>query len=406
MAISIPSGSVAPPTGAPSLTVGDEIAVIVKGDLPTPAAGVITLLAGKVYRFYSSVDLGTDRLACTGVCTIHGSDNFVVTLETTHASPMLAVTGSLHVEDITLKNDAGPAIAYTADTGGDVELDIVDIISVGVDTFDGGAAGGDILLRNSRWHDSAQGCSIGGSCKVIEVIGVSFENMGSTATMLGFLAGTTAEVISITNSFFLGDNAGQTDLDFASAILPTAEGEVALNVFGGPGNHVNGAIDQTTVGWWFTNNPGIEDSAAIGVIDYKGNSTPTVITNGTSWHAITGSTFALDALSERFDEPAEGQLRYTGKEPKRMSVFIEMTAETAANNKLCNVRLRKYDASATTTSTAHEFDIDIRNTAQPIPQAHSYVVDLQQNDYLFIEIGSNDGTNMTILEANLMMSVA
>ena len=388
------------------LTIGDEIAIQVKDDLPSPVAGVITLLAGKVYRFYSSVDLGTDRLACTGVCTIHGSDNFVVTLETTHASALLAVTGSLHVEDITLKNDAGPAIDFTADTGGDVELDIVDIISVGVDTFDGSSAGGDVLLRNSRWKDSAQGCSIEGACKVIEVIGVSFEDMGSTATMLNFLAGTTADVISITNSFFLGNAVGQTDLNFASVILPTAEGEVALNVFAGPGTHVGGSIDQTTVGWWFTNNPGIEDSAAIGVLDFKGNSTPTVITDGTSWHAITGSTFSLEALSERFDEPAEGQLRYTGKEPKRMAVFVEMTAEAVSNNKLCNVRLRKYDASTTTTSTAHEFDIDIRNTAQPIPQAHTYVVDMHQNDYLFVEIGSNDGTNMTILEANLMMSVA
>lgn len=393
-------------------SVGDSnsggLLVVVRAasDFPAASGGVRTLADGYVYEVQADIDMGTDVFACTGVCTIEGLARHAIILETTSATAMVTVTGGVHTKNVTLKNDGGAVFAYTGTAGCSVTIEDTIVQNGAVDLFTGVSGSVNLLMSGGSWSGGTTGVQVAGAWLILRAAGVGFFQLGSSATMLELNSGATFTTALITGCVFVTDAAGETALKIDAGVLPSAEGEITSNVMQGSGTLLGPGITSETVGWWFDDNAGIEDSAAIGEMDFDGNTTATTITDGTSWHAIAGSTFTLSALSERFDEPAEGQLRYLGKDPKRMVLLVEMTADTASNNKTLNVRVRVYDASATTTSTIKEYDVVIRSTAQPMASDKALIVDLHQNDYVFLEIGSSDGTNMTILEAGVLAHVA
>jgi len=392
-----------PPATATSLSGGNVIVVDDVSDLPLASGGVRTLADGIAYHPRSIIDLGTDVFAMAGDCTIYGAASSVSGFTTNSASPLISGSGSLTAHDVCLINTGGKVLALTTGSGKGVHLDSVDVSNAAADTFAGTTAK-EIGIHGCHW-EGTEGFIVSGAWVDLDITTTVWRDLGSTATMLSVASGATFTLFIIDDCFFITDAAGQTGLSIAAAVLPTAEGEVRGCAFTGAGTYPGGAIDQTTVGWWFSGNPGIEDSAAIGELAFTGNAVATVITDGTSWHAIAPG-WTLGASVERFDEPSDGQMRYTGKEAKRFQVNVGMTVESAGNGKTANIRARKYDASATTTSTIATGDIDIRTATQPVFQARFFVAPLEQNDYIFFEIGSGDGTDMTVIDATMSVHVA
>ena len=391
----------------PGVLVGKVVHVASKADLPAAVGGKITLKADQAYVPLDLIDLGTDVLICAGHVTIAGHDDTCCGFITSSTSPLLTQPGggvSLGFISLT-NNDTGKCLDITGAAGQRCVLDHVVVANGARDTLIGVSGSLGLTIRNSRWSLGVDGIAISGSWTALVMRTVAFLGLAPTAIMTELVAGLTLSALTIVGCGFLTGNAGQTGLAIATGILPTAAAEVAGNTFAGPGVYLDG-VDQPTIGWWFSSNPGISDSAAIGEINFDSNVTPTVITDGASWHLITGSTFTLSTLSERFVEVSEGKLQYKGKDPRRMVLFIEMTIETATNNKTCNVRVQVYDASTTSVSTLKTFNVDIRATAQPQAVSKAFIIDLHQDDYVYLEIGSNDGTNMTVLEAGLLSNAA
>jgi hypothetical protein len=391
------------------MVVGDVVWVSQKSDLPAAVSNVITLTSSMAYFFLKSIDLGSDVIEGTDLVLL-GIDKAVVTLQTTSTSPLVKITGGgAHLWGLTLLNDGsgGKALDVTAASGKTVTIDHCVINNQATDTIAGATGAMACVIRNSRWAGGVSGVSLSAAWNAVIMQTVGFMGLGNSADMLTLAAGLTTTVASFRGGQFITTHADQTALNIDSAIVPGTKGIIDGNTFSGPGDYLAaGEVDQMTLRWWFSENPGIKDSAIIGELDFNGNATETTITNGTSWHAVTPATWILSSMSERMDQPSNGQLRATGYDPKRMIVMYGLTIESPSNNKIANVRLRQYDASADTTSTIKEVEFDIRSFAHPLHKAHVAIVDLHENDYLFLEIGSDDGTNMTVLDAQLVANIA
>ena len=89
-----------------------------KSDFPAPVGGVITLLAGYVYKIYGTINLGTDVIVCAASNTISGESASNAVLFTSNANPLLTTTWGVTLANITLVNLAGPAFDLSITSGG------------------------------------------------------------------------------------------------------------------------------------------------------------------------------------------------------------------------------------------------------------------------------------------------
>ena len=99
-------------------------------------------------------------------------------------------------------------------------------------------------------------------------------------------------------------------------------------------------------------------------------------------------------LLQHFDEPVNGQLRHLGNNPREFKIITHFIVEGPQNGDV-TIRLRKYDASATTTSTVQSQSRQINALVGGRDVAFfddDSIVDLDQNDYVFYEIANNGST--------------
>jgi hypothetical protein len=156
-------------------------------------------------------------------------------------------------------------------------------------------------------------------------------------------------------------------------------------------------IDRGDLSASWKDNQGIRNTYEGGRNDVSSENL-TVISAGSTFYTLN-AVWTTSAL-QHFDSPAAGQLRHLGNNPREYRFTADLSIESTRNDEL-EVRLRKYDASSTTTSTVDSQRRQVNNLAGGRDVAFFTLlsnVALDQNDYVFLEIANNSGNNNATLE--------
>lgn len=172
----------------------------------------------------------------------------------------------------------------------------------------------------------------------------------------------------------------------------------------------NGVSDPTDTNIWpnlteadlasnWNENVGMKNTFEGGNLEVDAQQATVINTLGVYETLDMGTPIASELV--HFDTPSPGQLRHLGNNPRDYRYICELVVEGTANNQIA-CRLSKFDSSAGTTSP-------LPSTEQP-RQINSLVggrdvaffsmygsLELDQNDYVFLEIVNNSGTgNLTV----------
>lgn len=382
--------------------IGKVVNVEVAADLPAAVAGVRTLAANTCYLFMSDCDIGTDTLLITdGTTVLKGITDDLITLETTNTNPLITATSRLEVTSIKLKNDIGACIDFTGAVGQNITIRESVLESALADTFAGGSS---FIVFNSQWAGGAAGLVISGAWTVGIIRTTTFRNLTGMPTLFTISSGTTfVQDFSYEGGAFVV-GIGQTGLDVATNVLPTAGGRFINNTFtttasGAISLEPAGAIDQTTVGWNFQGNFGVEDSAHTGAIEFSGNTAVTTINTQNIYETINIDSpgWIIDVSSERFIlRLADSEsLEHLGIKNMHSIVGYSASIEGASNNKVYEIRLLHNGV---------EVDSSIWDyRSNPVNVSHIKILVLAKNDYLTIQIrNTTDTTNVTVVSAEIV----
>ena len=149
-------------------------------------------------------------------------------------------------------------------------------------------------------------------------------------------------------------------------------------------------IDRSDVEANFDSNIGIQNTFE----GARGSVTVEVATTGTgTFTQLLGTWTATDL--QHFDTPSNGQLRHLGDNPREYKLTLELTLESTANDEI-EIRVRKFDSSATTTGTEFSAVRQVNSLVGARNVAFFTVIDnveLDKNDYVFLEVRNNTAAN-------------
>lgn len=141
----------------------------------------------------------------------------------------------------------------------------------------------------------------------------------------------------------------------------------------------------------FKDNKGIRNTFVGGRVTVS-TEIATTIGVASTFYPLAG-TWTASSL-EHFDNPTNGHLRHLGDNPLEFTFIADLNVDGGANNDL-EVRVRKYDDSTTTTSTVTSQSRQVNNFSGGRDVAFFTIledVELNTNDYIFIEVANNTGT--------------
>lgn len=105
---------------------------------------------------------------------------------------------------------------------------------------------------------------------------------------------------------------------------------------------------------------------------------------------------------QHFDNPTGSQMRHLGNTPREFKVIADFAIDSTANNVL-TLRIAKYDASTTLTSTILEQSRQVNNLVGGRDVAFFNIninVDLDQNDYVYLQVANLTATNSVTAESD------
>jgi len=110
---------------------------------------------------------------------------------------------------------------------------------------------------------------------------------------------------------------------------------------------------------------------------------------------------------QHFDSPSNWQIRHLWITPREYKITTQFSLACTANN-ILGIRVRKYDSSLATTSTVFTQQQQVNNFAGSRDVAFSIIVtsaELDQNDYLFMEVANIWATNNIIADTDWFILV-
>lgn len=298
-------------------------------DLPTPAAGLITLEA-KYYLFMQTVDIGSDE---------------IVMIDGSHLAGVDSNKGRL------ISNNATSVVSAPA--GSTMVLDTLRI------TQDG--AGDAVLIDNTSLTNFVNRCRIEGSLRIAEsgllVMQLSLINGGF------FIAGANSGNIDIRTSLLNsavaavpcleilpGAAAGRFALRNAQLVASDALGIcvrvdsptqvtrgliLSCNFTVGAGGSEVVGVTASDDEWKFIDNTGIDQSQDQGDATHDGGATFTVVIAAlNTWTDITGAgaAYTLGSGAQKFSlaTAATGELEYDGVDQKSFQLGMEIGFQRTA----------------------------------------------------------------------------
>lgn len=131
----------------------------------------------------------------------------------------------------------------------------------------------------------------------------------------------------------------------------------------------------------------------------------TTITVQSQFELIAGTYVETDL--QHFDSPSTGQLRHLGNNPREFRVILAYAVDGPTNG-VVSVRMRKFDSSAVSTETVFTATRQINNLIGGRDVSFFNLVEtvtLDQNDYIYLEVANDTGTQALTAEAGSYLIV-
>ncbi|TXD85221.1 hypothetical protein ESY86_01365 [Subsaximicrobium wynnwilliamsii] len=362
-------------------------------DLPTPAAGAITLDATKMYVFSGMVDIGSNHIIMNGA-GLRGTDPQKDGVMSSASGGVLRSTATnIFMQNFTVIPTAGSAYDFSGTAANFCNIfSGCSVIGGSVGQISGFNA---ITIIQNYWNVT-DGVKVTGNVGKFTssynfIVGIS------SGAGVEFLAGLTANDIDMANNYFI--YAGQTGIK-VNAGAAVDRGRMTTNMFRDVTTPLSG-IDSYSPGWSMKQNTNIPDSRAYSFIYFNGNTAPTLLPTQNFFTKIEGATEVVS--QKRFTGNNTGKITYTDKEPITAKISVVISAKANENNSQYSIGIRKNNemtltgpvASMASTANNQSFQI-ILNTE----------VDLETDDAIEVYIArSNGSTDNEITVSELQFRV-
>jgi len=370
------------------LYMNNVIRINSASDFPTPAANVITLVAGTSYIISDEIDIGDDRFdTSAGNITFLGINPNTDKILTT-------TTGALFTgASVRLRN-----VDATVTSGNVFDMSGLGVIAcdgffvfgcVDAGTVD---ATGLFTWRNSNITAvSNTGLLFSGACRTILIKENSFSDFEGTMIDLGTA---TASLLRIDGNRLSG-NAGSTSVDVApsSANILDGEGWMTNNLFNGDGTHTVGTSFSDT-NWTYHDNVNVPNSFRGADGHILGNATATVISTISTPVAVNFNSSFIGDLESSFTVSSAGCFTYTGATSTAVSLSASVYADASSGT---NVNYRFYFAKNNVVQIGSVAE-DQYDSSDPHSIAVSYVDEMETNDEICLWVENITNTNNITIE--------
>tara|TARA_Y100000361_G_scaffold152325_1_gene171529 strand:+ start:12759 stop:13964 length:1206 start_codon:yes stop_codon:yes gene_type:complete len=364
-----------------------------KSDLPSPSAGVITLLADTTYFFIGTIDLTGDRLVGdSNTCLLgNSSENAFLTSTGLGAGVALFTTDyTTPIRHISFK-DVDTAIDIDGSRSGqNPALDWYGVNFVNVPNV-GTIKDVDNWIYSTGAVLNSRGLKFDGSIGTVGASNSIFVGDGSAGNIVEILstANITRRFRIIYSSVVAFASTTGIDVD-VSATIPV-EGYILDTInFSGGSTYLAG-VDYLDNKSSFVRCIGINNTTEIGNYYMTGNSTATTISVASTPVKVAGITTA-NAINQKFSH-IDNRLTFTGALANTFEVNSIATFITS-NNRDIKLSIAKNgtviaDSSVPVTS-------DNAGKAHAVPM--QTILEMQTNDYIEIFVQNDTDTNSITVE--------
>jgi hypothetical protein len=398
-------------SGRAATDLGETINITQASQLPDPAGGVITLAPNKVYHFHNTV-IPAAPLVGSGGTVLKGESRGTSKITIASASPLLG-DGFSEVSCLTLINTAGPVMTQTLGVNAVFRMRDCVVINGARDTITTGGPFSAVVLEEIQYQGGYSGVELVGPFFLVGLRGVGASgltvNPGSPGLEAGYLiklSDAVASAVLIQGCPIFAGNPNQTELWIDGTTPPAEGGEITLCAFGAPpvGAGLSG-VNQGTIGWTLTGNPGLRDSDYVGLMSYVGNtSLLTNCANDGQWYDINSPAYTLAADSEHFTYDAgTKELVYVGKKERlaRLTSISSCEPDTGSNLTFETRVLRKRGGADVQAGGPFRFDFKTETLTVP----GNGLIQLQEGDRLRQQVRRVNSTgNVRVVNSSLLAS--
>jgi len=313
-------------SGTPGTT--KTVFVYQKSDLPTPAAGVITLADDTEYRFLNDVSIGTDRFALGENTVLSATDEDLIAVSYTGAATMMTILDQVsnNFNGITFNCTSGTFIDFDSTVGTDsFYMSNCNVNCASFGDFNNVSI---CFMKESQIVATTQGMTFTGSCGLLYAAIELYDLSTAVAAKAIDLGTSTWNYINLENLVFNMQGA-------SSYCISGATGDANLNSGGfgivtkchqlGAGTFLEN-ISPFDNQWEFALNTNAVNSNNLCLVTHGG---ATITISASSTPVIIGATWNTEA-SHRFTTTTGGRWTYTGK-GAQLSFTASITGQRAAS---------------------------------------------------------------------------
>ena len=379
--------------------LGNVVHVNALADLPTAAAGKITLLANTSYLFGASVNIGTDFLQFSAGSSIQSMAAFTSTVTYTGTAPMLqGADANTRIKDINLLC-ANSDLFDWEDTGGGgssiiIMTDVLVIACKAVGVFDDI---GTLVIDGM----TVVSCTTGIKYLGVNANGTRLSSLNLISTSTTFIGldftGATIGNVNI-DGIVMSGGAGSIGMkgDGNSNILANRIANVENIQFQGVTTPLVGiTIDDFR--WNFQQNGDLADTMPDALTGFVSNATVTTLSVGVP--TLVAGTFVGERASQ-YTTTAAGRATYNGERDLVTPIDVTLTIDPASGT---NKSIRAFIALNGTAITASGIAVNISN-GDPKIMTIPWQLNLSENDFVevFIE-NETDSVNATVVDCTLRL---
>ena len=359
-------------------------------DLPTPVAGVITLLDNVTYFITAAIDLVGSRLVAGVNTTIIGGSSENCRLKSTGLIGTALITSnySLPMRNITIEANValdlqGDGVTTALDWFG---VNFTDCATVGlVKDYT------NFIMADSAFLNSGN-LTFDGTIGTVGFSQCLFNcNAGGTVFILPATLTITRRFRVIYSSFLV--LAGETGINVDLLTSIPNDGYILTYCnFSGGGTYLAN-INNSSNKALFINNIGIGNSSNVGHYYMQDNTTTTPTTTTGLWVKANGTTTEGVGNSPKWTTAVDNRLTYVGS----VSTDFVMTVVGSVRSSSQNVTLGVGIAENGTVQAEAVVSVRIPNANQPFAFSLQDVISVSSGNYYEVFLRNETGTNATVL---------
>lgn len=361
-------------------------------DFPTPVSNVITLKENLTYYITTNIDLGENRLSCSGICSIIGTSSETSSLTSTTAGALITAVDTFVIRWITFTNTVGTVFDMDASLGTNTNpaLDWFGVNFLNCPTI-GTIKDYSNFIGFSMAFLTSGNLTFDGSIGTIAFDTSIFTNPTGTTIILPSTLTVTRRIRIQFSSFVVTGANSAINLDVGATIPNDQYVIFRCNFAGGATNMLLG-VDSTDNKAGFVQNSGIPNSISYSSYYMTSNSTLTTISVQGTYYKILGTTTS-GTLTQRFTN-TNNRATFTGTVNGFFKVDCILTV-IESNNILFSICIAKNGIAIP--SSQSTFTTSGNSKAENVSVTD--VVEIETDDYIEIFIANLTSTsNPTVTE--------